>query len=115
MSLKESLRHAFALGDDASFGDAEKALAEKLADFVVRRSMGEAALMLLESMRPLSFLSSQALHALQPFATAVFNPDEYRRFAAMLENRGSIPLLIDAIEARMGAATPGDPEHSERP
>ena len=114
MSLKDALRNAFALGDDASFEDAEKALANKLAAFVVRRRMGEAALMLLESMRPLSFLSSQALHALQPFASAVFNPEEYRRFAVMLGRRGSIPLLIEAIEAQMQTQTADEqpPEQS---
>ena len=67
MSLRDVMRHAFALNDGQSFDEDDRSLVDKLVAFVVDRRMGEAAIMLLESLRPVNFLSSQALHTLQPF------------------------------------------------
>ena len=100
-SLKAQWRHAFALEDpDAGWSEEERALAERLAEFIVRRRMGAAAAMALEACRPLNFLGSQALTFLAPFATLVFSRDEYERFTRMLERRQSIDLLAEAIAQR---------------
>lgn len=100
-SLKKQWRHAFALQDpEAGWSDAERALAERLAEFIVHRQMGAAAVMALEAGRPLNFLGSQALTFLAPFATLVFSRDEYQRFTRMLERRQCIDLLAEAIAQR---------------
>ena len=100
-SLKARWRHAFALEDPAAgWSEDERALAERLAEFIVRRRMGAAASMALEACRPLNFLGSQALTFLAPFATLVFSRDEYERFTRMLERRQSIDLLAEAIAQR---------------
>ena len=100
-SLKARWQHAFALEDpEAGWSEEERALAERLAEFIVARRMGAAASMALEACRPLNFLGSQALTFLAPFATLVFSRDEYQRFTRMLERRQSINLLAEAIAQR---------------
>ncbi len=100
-NLKERWRHAFALADPAvGWSEDERALAERLAEFVVRRRMAAAASMALEACRPLNFLGSQALTFLAPFATLVFSRAEYERFTRMLERRQCIDLLAEAIAQR---------------
>jgi hypothetical protein len=75
----------------------ERELVERLAGFVVRRRLAAPALLALESGRPLSFLGSQVLAFLAPFATTVFSPTEYERFAAFLERQQSVDALMEAI------------------
>ena len=100
-SLKARWRHAFALEDpEAGWSEEERVLAERLAEFLVRRRMGTAASMALEACRPLNFLGSQALTFLSPFATLVFSRDEYQRFTRMLERRQCVDLLAEAIAQR---------------
>lgn len=100
-SLKAQWRHAFALEDPAvGWSEDERALVERLAEFIVRRRMGAAAAMALEACRPLNFLGSQALVFLAPFATLVFSRTEYQRFTRMLECRQCIDLLAEAIAQR---------------
>jgi hypothetical protein len=89
--------HAFAVDGDEAFDEADRALIDRLAAFVVQRRMTAPALMLLESGRPLNFLGSQLLVFLAPFVTMVFSPEEYTRFTAILERRGSIDLIIERI------------------
>lgn len=89
--------HAFAVEGDAAFDAADLALVDRLAAFVAGRRMATPALMLLESGRPMNFLGSQFLVFLAPFATMVFSPREYERFAGILERRGSVDLIIDRI------------------
>ncbi len=100
-NIKAWWRHAFAVEDPQEGWSAEdRELAERLADLIVRRRLGGAALMALEAGRPCNFLGSQALIFLTPFATLVFSADEYERFARMLERRQSIDLLLEALTRR---------------
>lgn len=99
--LKAWWSHAFAVeGPEEEPAAEDRELVERLARFVVRRRMSAPALMVLESGRPLSFLGSQLLAFLAPFATLVFSPVEYDRFVQLLGKRSSIDLLIDAIVKR---------------
>ena len=100
-NIKAWWRHAFAVEDpEAAWSEADCELADRLADFVVRRRLGATALMALEAGRPCNFLGSQALTFLAPFATLVFSAEEYERFTRMLERRQSVDLLIEAITRR---------------
>jgi hypothetical protein len=83
---------------DGAFDEADRALIDRLAAFVVRRRMTVPALMLLESGRPLNFIGSQLLAFLAPFVTMVFSEQEYSRFTGILERRGCVDLIIERIE-----------------
>lgn len=98
--------HAFAVdAPGASWRDEDRELAARLADHIVRRRLTAPALLLLECGRPLNFVGSQLLVFIRPFATLVFNPAEYERFAQMLERREGVDLLIDTIAVREEAHT----------
>ena len=75
----------------------ERELAARLARLVVQRQLSTPALMFLESSRPLSFIGSQVLAFLAPFATLVFSPSEYEVVVRMLEKRQGLDLLIEAL------------------
>lgn len=100
-ALLDSLRHAFAVegGDQeaSDFDDEERALADRVAAFIVRRRMTAPAVMLIESSKPLNFLGSQLLAFLAPYATLLFSSDEYDRFVRFLEKRSSLDLILDSI------------------
>jgi hypothetical protein len=98
--LKAWWQHAFALGERGEWEAEDRELVERLAGLVVRRRLSGVALMVLEAGRPLNFLGSQVLVLLAPFATLVFSPAEYERFARLLERRQGIDLLIGEIEKR---------------
>ena len=71
---------------------------DKISNFIVIRKMAAPAIMLIESLRPLNFIGSQLLYFLAPFAEIIFNPKEYQEFAALLENREYVKILIDSID-----------------
>jgi hypothetical protein len=73
-------------------------LTDRVADFIVKRRMASPAIMAIESLKPLHFLGSQALYFLAPFAELIFSPKEYEEFAAMLEHREYVELLVNKIE-----------------
>ena len=93
----------------------DAALIDKVAQAVVRRGMAAPAVMLLESVRPLSFLGSQTLAFFEPIVSAVLDPVRCRRFRELVGKRSTIPALIDAIErcqaeaSANGAAQPPPP------
>ena len=79
----------------------DAALLDRLADAVVRRHMATPALLFLEASRPVSYLGSQWLHFLEPFATHVFDADQYARLAGLMEHRGTPEELMRRIEQRL--------------
>lgn len=80
--------------------DRERAveLVEKYARYIAERHLSAAAIMTIESLRPLNFLGSQFLYAISPFAEVFFNPKEYQELAALVEQREYIDLLIRRID-----------------
>jgi len=58
------------------------------------------AILLLESMKPLSFLGSQALHFFEPMVRSLFSVPDYDRVAVLLERRDSVEALLVRIEAK---------------
>jgi hypothetical protein len=73
---------------------------ERIADMIVKRGMTAPATVFLESMGPMNFLGSQALHFLTPVIDCAFNAKEVEQVAQLLERRDSIPRLITLIEAK---------------
>ena len=58
------------------------------------------AILFLESVKPLSFVGSQALYFFEPMVRALFSVPEYERFAALIERRENIEALLVKIEVR---------------
>ena len=99
--LCNGVRHAFATVSDASAFSAEDVtFIERIADALVKRGMGVPAAMVLESMGPMNFLGSQALHALTPILESAFDAKDMQRLACLLERRDTISRLIALIESK---------------
>jgi hypothetical protein len=73
---------------------------QRVADMIVKRGMAAPATVFLESMGPMNFLGSQALHFLAPIIEFAFNAKEVEQVARLLERRDTISRLIAMIEAR---------------
>lgn len=99
--LRTGLRHAFSTHSDSQpLSTDDVALMERIADVLVRRGMSAPATVFLESIGPMSFLGSQALHFLTPIIDCAFNAKEIEQVARLLEHRETISRLIAVIEAR---------------
>lgn len=70
------------------------------------------AIFFLESVKPLSFVGSQALHFFEPMVHAFFQAREYERFALLMERRDNLEALLVKIEARDDAVR--DEEKQQR-
>jgi len=70
----------------------------------VRHRMTVPAIFFLESVKPLSFVGSQALHFFEPMVNAFFQMRDYERFAILMERRENLEVLLVKIEARDDAA-----------
>ena len=80
----------------------QHALLEKLAQWIVRRSLTAPAIIFLETGKPLNFLGSQLLIAFSPFVQAFFRGDQYHKIALILEKDENVELLIQLIEKSKG-------------
>jgi hypothetical protein len=78
----------------------DERLLDRLAEFAVARRMTVPAILFLESVKPLSFLGSQALYFFEPMVRALFTVPEYERFAALMERRENIEVLLVKIEEK---------------
>ncbi len=72
------------------------------------------AIFFLESMKPLSFLGSQAMHFFEPFVRALFSVSEYDRFAVMMERRENLEALLVKIETQDDTARRAEREARAR-
>ncbi|HXF58246.1 MAG TPA: hypothetical protein VN539_00305 [Candidatus Saccharimonadales bacterium] len=70
----------------------------------MRHRMTVPAIFFLESMKPLSFVGSQAMHFFEPFVHAFFPVRDYERFALLMERRENLELLLVKIEGKDDAA-----------
>ena len=95
----EGFKHAFAT-EGVKLEDCDTDLISKLADIVVRRNISVPAIMLLESVRPLNFVGSQAMVFFKPIISRFFTSAEYDKLATILEKREVIDLLIIEIEQK---------------
>jgi hypothetical protein len=76
----------------------QRELLEKVAIQVVKRRLTAPAILFLEMCKPLNFLGSQALIALNPFVQSIFNTTEFQKFALVIEKDANVELLIRLIE-----------------
>jgi hypothetical protein len=98
-AARRGLRHAFSVKEDAEpLTAADEELLEKAARFVARRRLTAPAVMLLEVLTPLSFLSSQAMIVLEPLLGPFFPRDSYARIIKILSRRDGFNVFIQHIE-----------------
>jgi len=102
--LRAGLRHAFAIQPaEQSLSTDDVQLLERLADAIVRRDMAAPATVFLESMGPMNFLGSQALHFLAPIIECACDAKEVEQIARLLERRDTLVRLITLIDATSAA------------
>ena len=109
--LKARVQHAFAVEPDGQLLAAEDvALLERVAVAVVERRMAVPTVVFLESVGPMNFLGSQALHFFTPILEVVFPQRDIERVALLLERRDTLSRLTALIErqaeSRRAAAHP---------
>jgi len=101
LDLKAGWQHAFATeSTDKSLAVEDVALMERMAAAIVTRGLAAPATVFLESMGPMNFLGSQALHFFAPIIDLVFNAKEVEQVARLLERRDTVTRLIAVIEAK---------------
>ncbi len=99
--VRAGLRHAFAVRSETqSLASEDAQLLERIAETIVKRRMAAPATMFLESMGPMNFLGSQALHFITPIIECTFNVKEVEQVARLLERRDTVTRLIAIIEAK---------------
>ena len=99
--VRVGLRHAFAVRPETeSLAIEDVQLLERIAEMVVKRGMAAPATMFLESMGPMNFLGSQALHFITPIIDCVLSAKEVEQVARLLERRDTVTRLISIIEAK---------------
>lgn len=99
--FRSGLHHAFAVQDTPQpLPIEDAALMDRMADAIVARGMAAPAVVFLESLGPMTFLGSQALHVLTPLIDLACNAREVEQVARLLERRETIARLIALIEAK---------------
>jgi hypothetical protein len=71
---------------------------DKAARFIVERKLTPAAIMTIESLRPLNFIASQFMYMVAPFAEVFFSPKEYQELAVIIEDDEYIKILKNRID-----------------
>ena len=105
--VRAGFSHAFSTKLEIEvFTIEDLALLERIADAVVTRGMAAPATVFLESLGPMNFLGSQALHFLTPIVEWAFHVKEIEQVAWLLERRDTISRLIALIETKSAPQTP---------
>jgi hypothetical protein len=73
---------------------------EKFSDKIVALNFSILAVVTLESIKPLSFLASQAMVFFEPIVKAFFTARDYDKLYRILEDRQLIEKLITRIEEK---------------
>jgi hypothetical protein len=76
---------------------------ERVARLAVRFGVTVPAILFLESMRPMSFVGSQAMLVLSPFVNVLASRAEWDALQTLLEDRRGIEVVIARIEEAAAA------------
>ena len=96
------LKHAFFVEKETDFDPdlQDRELIDTVCREVVKRGMATPAILFLESTRPLNYVGSQTMTFFEPVMHAVLrHPEAWRRFADILEHRGSVEYICRRIDA----------------
>ncbi|MCP9449287.1 MAG: hypothetical protein NNA21_04390 [Nitrospira sp.] len=104
--VQAGFRHAFATAPETvALSVEDQALLDRIAEAVVQRGMAAPAMVFLESLAPMNFVGSQALHVLAPLLEVVLDAKTLDQAARLLERRDTIDRLVALIEAKSKAPT----------
>jgi hypothetical protein len=94
------LKHAFAIEPEETIAPTagQRAIIDRLCGHVVARGLTTPALVFLESVRPLNYVSSQTLQFFSPILSVIADRKAVDELAAFLEHRGSVEFLCKRIE-----------------
>jgi hypothetical protein len=95
----------------------EKQLIDKIAGTIVKRKMEAPAILFLETMKPISFLSSQlALFTVSPFLTIFgeYQQDGYD-IISLFEKPGNVERLIVTLETISKEKQQAEKKETEKP
>lgn len=94
------LRHAFAIesADEVELTESQRATIDLLCRHVVARELTTPALLFLETVRPLNYVTAQTLQFFAPFLSSAGNSHVAAELTEFLERRGSIDVLCRRIE-----------------
>lgn len=76
----------------------QREVLDKIVRELARRRLLVVAIFALESMRPLSFIASQALVVLGPIVQSILSIKEYDLFCEALEDRSNVDWMIQRLE-----------------
>ena len=97
--------------------DDEDAALEDIAQRVVKDGMGSAAIVFLETSKPISFITGQVALAATPVLGGFIEPMRLEKYTTLLTNRRFIERLIQRIEEledeRAGFGKKNDEKASE--
>lgn len=88
------------------FTEEDRVLVEKVAKAVVARRLEAPAIFLLESVRPVQFMASQAMLFFAPIVQIAAPIADWARVQRLLEERAGCDVLLAAIE-RYSNESPG--------
>ena len=91
----------------ALFGPDERALIDDTAARVVRARMAVPAMVFLETLTPMNFVTASMLHVLTPVLGVALPAARLAAVARLLERREAIPALVAAIDAAEDARRRG--------
>lgn len=76
----------------------EDSILEEMAQRIVREGMGTAAIIFLESSKPISFMTGQAAIFATPLLGGFIEPMKLERYVNLFSNRDFVERLINRIE-----------------
>lgn len=100
MGFLEAVRHAFAVEKSGPLEptEAQQRLIDALCRQIVERQLTTPALLFLESVRPLNFITAQSLQFFAPLLSTVGGKRACEDLATFLEHRGAIDSLCRRIK-----------------
>jgi hypothetical protein len=94
------MRHAFHVEPPGPVAPSpeERETVERILGVIVRKGMVGPTVLFLDSVRPMNYISAQAIHYFAPFASVLVDRAAMGHMASYLERRGSIDWLCARLE-----------------
>ncbi|MFN0051883.1 MAG: hypothetical protein ACKV0T_06810 [Planctomycetales bacterium] len=109
------LKHAFAIdaAGPVEPTEAQRQLIDRLCRLVISRELTLPAQMLLETVRPLNFVTGQMLHFFAPLLATLGDSQAAGQLAEFLERRGAVDYLARRLEELQRPAKSSETPGSE--
>jgi hypothetical protein len=101
-------------GEKQKLTPQQEEILDKIAKKVIYWKMSVPAILFLESVKPLNYIGSQMMAFFEPFVQTLFSWKDYEEFRKMMEERGTIELLLLRIEKFEAEAEKKEKEDKER-